>query len=135
MAVAMEFERWLVENFAFRYPKKSPRNLYDSNLIVDFDEDISRSLGILVSMGQAIGGALYQTYETYVPLGVHAIAFSADPEYVTTHGIQFKTDFSIVRRLGHPHSGNRYFCTAPLPNRTHFDLLINLENIALGRIA
>lgn len=128
LLVLTDLVKWLRKAFHFREPTTPPIHLYQSDLIVAFDNDPQESF-------TGIGEFLHYIFEAMTPPNAHTkkpvvfsrIAFGADP---SVPGVS--PEFTIERRQNTPWRFKHYFSKAHMPTERHVRGLELLDK-ALGR--
>jgi len=123
-AVLNDLYRFLKENFGLREPSTKPVHAFQSELIVDFDNNADHALktfnpliALLQKETEAINGLKKRAH-------FNRIDFSSDPSEPGPNLL-----FLIERRTGVPYDTNRYFCRAYLPTSAHIRTLKLLDEI------
>lgn len=74
-----EFVAWMQSTQGFRQPKTPSLTLYESHLIVDFEEPASTAIKAFEKFGSIYGKAFEETYGKSITLELSHIGLSADP--------------------------------------------------------
>lgn len=127
--VVDEMFRWGKQTLGLRdLETKRPRR-YLSFVVVDFDKPIDNALKGFEAIRRNLSNAYKSTYETDVSYDLYRVSLAVDSQSLPP---QTATEFTIERRINVPHSKNRFFCTAPLPTKSHLVLLEEIEREFVG---
>jgi hypothetical protein len=117
------------QNFGYRlrataHKKKS----YVSNMVVEFDESISRYIDKLTRIEELLKP--FRTEDDPYRLQFKSLTFGGDSSAGVDYLVQIeRADFTIERRAEQTNP-NRYFCTAPMTTEDHQRILKQIEEIA-----
>lgn len=115
--VVRDLFTWLQQTFKFRPPVTTPNRFYQSDLIVEFDnnpEDSFRSFAPFVEFLQGLTGKNHQ---------FNRLSFGVDPLSALA------PEFIVERRAGMPWTSNRYFSKAHIPTDAHIEALEKLDKL------
>lgn len=117
---------WLKEKHGFRDPATKPVRVFQSDLIVEFDNDPEHAMRLfapLVEFLQAEGSSLNSSYEK-AKVQFSRLGFGSDP---LSPGIP--SEFVVERRAETPWNLKRYFSKANLPTNMHIKALELLDEL------
>ncbi len=126
--VIRDLSLWLKDSLGFRDPITSPTIFFQSDLVVDFDNDPEKAFGFISPLIKFIDKERESIYRINKPLQFGRIGVGADP----LQGHAF--EFGFERRIGAPWNLNRYFCKAHLPTDVHMRALEMLDAL-IGKAA
>lgn len=109
----------------WRVQNSQPHYIYQNNAVVEFDVRVSVALSIYDEFKSLLEKSMSEVYEQDASMHLLGFGFAIDPD---TPGRISKKEFTMIRRVGHPYSGSRFLCTAPLPTKLHHHCLRELEN-------
>jgi hypothetical protein len=112
---------WLKQAFQFRDPVNKFRYLFQSDLIVEFDNDPADQFVVLAPLFDFLQKAADKTMGAKSLMQFKAISFGVEAGLVP--------HFQVERRVGSPWSSKRYFCKAHLPTDTHIRALELLDEL------
>jgi hypothetical protein len=113
----------------YRFGSAQIAKSFLSNVVVEFDEALEKSITKLLKIADAINAArvgMPAFNVKRIAFGVGSVEEPADQLSMVE-----KADFLIERRAGSRYEENRYFCSAPLPTAAHLRLLEHIEAITL----
>jgi hypothetical protein len=126
---------WAKMTFGMRDPQHIVPRMYDSHIVVEFDQSIDRAVAVFEQMKALYQTALMQTYGRDFSVQVSRLGIGFDPLSSPLAPQVVRTDFGIERRENRPFSDNRFYCVAPLRNEVHLELLRTFELLATSRPA
>jgi hypothetical protein len=125
LEVISDVANYGASRLGWRLPDKGPSLIFLNSAIVEFDVRVSVALKVYDELKPVLDRAMSETYKQDASTQFLGFGFAIDPQ---TSGPISKKDFSIVRRIGYPYSGNRFYCSAPLPTALHHKCLQALED-------
>lgn len=118
---------FLKQSFGFRDQITEHTRVFQSDLIVEFDNDPDKAfrfLGPLIEFLQMES----KSFKGFAKaLQFNRLGFGADPSMPG-----FSPEFGFERRIGVPWSANRYFCKAHLRTGTHIRALEMFDEMLAG---
>ena len=122
-----DLARLLDERFGFRVRSSTRRRAYTSNLVVEFDAAIDKSLDKISRIGTSIN----RMTEGVKQVALTRLAFGETRTTPPVDQVSMveAADFLIERRVSQPMAENRYYCSAPLKTADHIRLLEEIEKI------
>ena len=114
-----------ISTFGLRTPITEPYYIYENRAVVDFDCRVTAAISIYDEFKNVLDKSMASTYKQDAPTNLVGFAFAVDPDDPAPRVSQ--REFTIVRRLGFSYSGNRFYCTAPLPTSEHHACLLAFE--------
>ena len=125
--VLMDLFEYLKEKFEFRDPLAKPQRAYQSDLVVDFENDPDQLIEQFSPLAKMLGKELESLNGDKKPIQFNRIDLASDPSIPKSGMI-----FLIERRAGVPYATNRFFCKAYLRTDRHLVALAMLEDL-LGK--
>ena len=125
--VLSDLFKWLKERFGFREPTTKPVRMFQSDLIVEFENDTSRALSLFSPLIEFVQKETESINGLKKPVQFSRLDFGGDPKILGPH-----TTFLIERRAGIPWESNRYFCKANMSTNAHIKALELLDKL-LGK--
>lgn len=119
---------WLRQDFGFREFSSEMKELFLSELTVEFDRPLVRLLPAFDAITNIVSkftGPLFQTTDA---MGLARIDLEFDRTSQTIK--QGAPRFVIERRANVPFSQERYFCSAPMRTTDHIETLKEIEALA-----
>lgn len=120
---------WLRQSFRFREPLTKAVRVFQSDLIVDFDNDPMLAVKTLAPVIALIQQEIEAISGSKMPLLLNRLGFACDPSLFP--GVT--TEFGFERRAGAPWSANRYFCKAHIRTAAHIRALELLDASVAAR--
>ncbi len=106
---------WLKQEFMFRDPITEPLRIYQSDVVLNLDNDPDASFGRLAEFLEFIQAEMTPpNARTKKPVQFNALVFGADPS-----GSGASPDFTLARRLGVPWYLGLYFSKANMQTKSH----------------
>lgn len=113
--------------FGYRFASTSSHRVYQSNIVVQFDEGLAH----LIDGIAKIESVLAQEISRPTPFKIKRLAFGAGEtmpiQMATSVEAIENSDFTIERRANEPYEANRYFCSAPVRTSEHIRILETIE--------
>jgi hypothetical protein len=126
-----DWSAWNKENFGWRDPKRPPKRIYYSVVVVEFDVDPEPVLAEYKQILSILTSPLKELYGLDSDVKILRLTFSADPLKVAN--AQLLSEYNIERRIIQPYEHRTFHCAAPLPTRRHLEVLAQLENLVRSR--
>jgi hypothetical protein len=118
--------------FGLRKPSDLALRVYFTQLVVEFEADISALLSKSKALYGLLGAHLKKLCAITTPASLHTLTLKPDPERLPPRlAGGLLADFSLQRRVFAPYESNRFYSTAPLPTEDHIEFLKRLEELAL----
>jgi hypothetical protein len=117
---------WIRIEHSFKYFISKPRRRFLSQIVVEFDQNLSRIMGAHEKITSAISVHLSRIYEEAVPIGL--LGFGFDYDRVGKNSSLVVPRFSLERRAGIPFERERYYCMSPLRTADHLEMLQLIES-------
>lgn len=131
--VLQDLMTWMGQAFGFREPRTKPLLLFESNVVVDFENPTHKIISTFEETSRSLSAAMKATYDRDLRFDFSGVSIASDPTALpATIASYFKTDFTINRRLNRPFAENRFFCVAPLPTDVHLSLLDDFDKALAG---
>jgi hypothetical protein len=118
--------RWALQAFSLREPHRPPKKITWSQVVVEFDRPLGNAFSAMSSIVEAMGSALGGLYDQAGRADVTRLSFGFDRTKLPANPLH--SDLVIERRVNHPFSEERYFCTAPLHTKRLLAVLEQIEN-------
>jgi hypothetical protein len=125
--VLKDLVAWLKATYKFRDPTTPFARAYQSDLVVEFDNDPSDALRAFDPLIKFLGQQREKLGQNEKVIGFHRLAFGADPMVPGPNA-----DFLVERRSNMPWEGGRYFSKAHLPTDVHIEALKLFDDL-LGK--
>jgi len=110
---------WMKDRFGFREPSTAPMRVYQSDLIVRFDNDPAEPFTALTNFIDFLNASMIpENARSKKPIQFNAIAFGGDP---TAPGLT--PEFTVARRVGVPWHLGLYFSKAHMTTPNHIRAL------------
>jgi hypothetical protein len=124
-AVLNDYIEKLNAELGYRFSGKDGRRLtYQSNIVVQFDGRLEEKIKGL----KEIESILAKEMPRSVPFNLKKLTFGhGNPIVALTLDNIENSDFSLERRGNELYSGNKYFCSAPVPTSEHIRIIEVLE--------
>lgn len=119
---------WLRRDFGFREFSSEVKELFLSELTVEFDQALSRLLPSFELITNAVSKFTAPMFQTKDTMGFARIDLEFDRTSPTIK--QGAPRFVIERRTNVPFSQERYFCSAPMRTTEHVKSLTEIETLA-----
>lgn len=122
-----DFFKYTVDEFNYTPFKRAPTKLYNSHVVVSFDDGLPELLQVLNGTAGAIGSSAAKMLQNsrLRPPSLTRIAFGWDTR---EDALPFGgSEFVIERRANVPHREGFYFSRAPLPTEEHLRTLEAIE--------
>lgn len=119
-----DFVRWAQDKLEYRPFLQEPTKIFRSQVTVSFDKPLSNIIKNFDAFSQALSLAIENVIEKPVSTNLLRIDFGIDDTGVG--GIK-PVPFSLERRIGVPSNKEWFISEAPLPSKTHLELLEELE--------
>ena len=116
---------WGKKEFGLRNLVSTPRKLYTSTVVVDFEKEIDAIIQPMKRFQQLYAGYLEEYCNVGDDVRFTRLAFGVDPLKVPKDSTT--PDLLIERRASHPYDDNRLISKAPLPTPAHLEFLEKLE--------
>jgi hypothetical protein len=125
--IVNDFMARMDATFGYRFGASDKIRVYQSNIVVDFEEQFDEKIAAFQKIKNILNGASIRS----APFEVKRLSFGFGDvpqlqSISTTEEIE-NSDFLIERRSGEPYSRNRYFCSAPMKTSDHVKLLQEIE--------
>lgn len=125
--VMNDFTARLVSTFGYRFEGAQARRIYQSALVVEFEDGIESFIEALAKIEGILNSKMSRAD---APFKIKKLGFGyGDPTATivpTVEGIE-NSDFLLERRANEPYSKNRYFCTAPTRTEEFIKILETIE--------
>jgi hypothetical protein len=122
--VQKDVAKWLIAEFKFREPTTKPRRAYQSDLVVDFENNPDRALQLFKPLTNYIQTVTNEVNGENRTQEFSRIDFGTDPSISGAN-----VSFLIERRAGVPWSTNRFFCKAHMQTDRHYKALILMDKL------
>ncbi|GEC14647.1 hypothetical protein [Nitrobacter winogradskyi] len=117
---------WLQTEWSFR-ELTSMRELFLSNVVVDFDRPLDRLLAAYDAISQVVSLKAGELFRTPDKMGFARLDFEFDR---TSETLKLPAPrFTLERRANVPFGQERYFTSAPLSTRDHLQVLEAIEKL------
>lgn len=113
---------WLKQSLGFREPATKPIRTYQSDLVVDFDNDPSQAFRLFTPLMKLIQQELESATGFPADVQFNRFGLGSDPKLT-----RVATEFVFERRVGAPWTSKRYFCKAHMPTSAHIRALEQLD--------
>lgn len=117
---------FLTTEHSFRPLARKPRIRFISQIVVDFQRELSAVITGYERIIAYIQLALEEEYNVMLKLGLSKIEFDTDQAEKATLQV---SKFIIERRVNMPFDQERYYCSAPLRTKEHVNLLEKIEGV------
>lgn len=115
------------KEFGFREFTTKPVRVFQSDLIVEFDNDPDKALSLFAPLRELLQKEAESVNGLKKPIQFNRIDFGSDPILTGPNAV-----FLIERRAGIPYSENRYFCKAYMQTDAHLRALELMDKL-LGK--
>jgi hypothetical protein len=119
---------WGKLTLGLRDPIRSPRKMYQSQLVIEFENDINPIIKQFSDLSATFGQLLNELYGIEALPEVHKLTLQCDKTLMPTYILN--TDFTIERRENRPYSERRFWCQAALHTQQTIQLAEQIEKIA-----
>jgi hypothetical protein len=117
----------LDKDLGFRFSSATKRRIYQSNLVVEFDNGIAEKIAAL----EKIENLLSREIKRELPFKIKRLAFGSGniaPAFVPLSIATIEnSDFFLDRRQDQDYSKNRYLCGAPVSTAEHIRIMSLFE--------
>jgi hypothetical protein len=120
---------FLKKTFGFREPTTQPVRAFQSELVVEFDNNPDRTIKAFAPLTAFLQKEIEATSGIKKQLQFHRLDFASDP----MEPAPINALFLIERRAGVPYASNRYFCRAYMSTDAHIRSLELLDKIFGGK--
>jgi hypothetical protein len=120
---------FLKKTFGFRDPISKPVHVFQSELVVEFDNNPDRTIKSFAPLTALLQKEVEVTSGIKKQFQLHRLDFASDPMEPST----INALFLIERRAAVPYASNRYFCRAYMSTDAHIRALELLDKIFSGK--
>lgn len=117
--------QWLRQAFEFRDPLTKNVRVFQSDLVVDFDNDPLEAFKRFSPVLALVQEEMESIRGSKMPLLFNRLGFACDAEKFPGA----TTEFGFERRQGAPWTSNRYFCRAHIRSAAHIRALELLDSL------
>jgi hypothetical protein len=122
--------KWAQSDLGFKEFIRPPRVTFVSQVTVEFAPEFENIFKWWKKLQTLLNASAQGRYGFTQNINIHRLQWRADPH--TTVNASLVSDFWMERKIGEPHSSNRWSCTGSLPTGEWVALLEAIEGVALG---
>lgn len=125
----LDIVKWTRADFGFREPPF--KNLYSSNVVIEFEHPLSRLLSEYEILSELITSRTKTIMPILKPMQFSRLDFEVDK--LTLEGQIASPKFVIERRAGAGFERERYYSAAPMSTTDHLEVLGKIEKLAMKK--